>query len=109
MPTIDTKQRRIFEAPQKKHASKKSNLIHKHVYNTQRWQLLRINYLSSHSLCEEHIKRGRAVPATDVHHIIEISTAKDIESMKRLGFDERNLMSLCKECHYNKHHGEKNF
>lgn len=37
--------------------------------------------------------------AIDVHHKIPISTGNSILAYKQLGFDENNLMAVCKSCH----------
>lgn len=73
----------------------KDALIKRIVYNTPQWKKLRISYLMEHPLCE---LCGEQL-AVDVHHKVEISTGKNEEEMKKLGFDSNNLMSLCKKCH----------
>lgn len=82
-----------------KRGSKKNNDIHAAVYNTYRWKRLRLNYLSIHPICE---CCDNAL-AIDVHHIKEISKGSSIEEYKLIGYDENNLMALCKECHKAKH------
>lgn len=78
------------------HYSKSKNVIHNTIYNTDRWKKLRINYLMLQPVCE----KCNYSLATDVHHKIEISSAGDnIESIKRIGFDENNLMAVCHNCH----------
>jgi len=81
------------------HDSKKENKIHSAVYNTNTWRKLRINYLINHPICEQCNKEL----AIDVHHKTEISTASTEEQMKAIGFNENNLMALCKDCHKAKH------
>ncbi len=84
--------------------SKKDNLIWKLIYNTGRWRKMRINYLGKHPICEVCNKEL----ATEVHHKIPISTAgRNLSRIYELGFDKKNLMSICKECH-KKIHNERN-
>ena len=77
------------------------------IYNSREWKELRTMKLRANPLCEQCIKDGEAanVPggyvrsATCVHHIVPIETARTKDEMRRLAFDERNLMSLCQSCH----------
>lgn len=77
------------------------------IYNSREWKELRIMKLRANPLCEQCIKDGEAVgipggyirSATCVHHIVPIETAKTKEEMKRLAFDQHNLMALCQSCH----------
>jgi len=77
------------------------------IYNSREWKELRIMKLRATPLCEQCIKDGEAVgipggyirSATCVHHIVPIETAKTKEEMKRLAFDQHNLMALCQSCH----------
>ena len=80
--------------------TKEFSKIHKTIYNTSRWKKLRLNYLIFHPVCEA-CKKALAV---EVHHINEISNAGgNVEDMKRIGFDENNLMAVCPACHKEKH------
>ena len=77
------------------------------IYNSREWKELRIAKLRANPLCEQCIKDGDAVgisggyirSATCVHHIVPIETAKTKDEMRRLAFDEHNLMALCQSCH----------
>ena len=77
------------------------------IYNSREWKELRIMKLRANPLCEQCIKDGEAVgipggyirSATCVHHIVPIETANTKEEMKRLAFDQHNLMALCQSCH----------
>ena len=70
------------------------------IYNSREWQELRIAKLrSTNGLCEECLKEGIVTPARCVHHVVPIETARTKDEMKRLAFDEHNLMSLCQSCH----------
>ena len=55
------------------------------------WRKIRKAYISANPLCEECERRGRLVPAEEIHHITELS--------KGGTHDFSNLMSLCKSCH----------
>lgn len=70
-------------------------------YRNTAWRKERDLYLHEHPLCEECLKKGKVVPATDVHHIK--SPFKKGQINWNLLYDENNLMSLCKECHGNIH------
>ncbi|MCM1166430.1 MAG: HNH endonuclease [Lachnospiraceae bacterium] len=55
------------------------------------WRIIRRRYIAAHPLCEECLRRGLAIPAEHVHHIVPLADG---------GInDESNLMSLCKSCH----------
>ena len=77
------------------------------IYNSREWKELRIAKLRANPLCERCQKDGEAVgipggyirSATCVHHIVPIETARTKDEMKRLAFDEHNLMALCFACH----------
>ena len=61
-----------------------------------RWRKLRARFLADHPLCEECLRAGRAVAATDVDHIIPHRGNPD------LMWDEENLQALCHSCHSRK-------
>lgn len=86
----------------KPNAHTKESIIKKEVYNTSQWRNLRISHLMIHPLCQCCLRQL----ATEVHHITPISTANDVDDMKKLGFDGGNLMSVCPECH-KKFHDKK--
>jgi len=70
------------------------------IYNSREWKELRIAKLrSTNGLCEECMKDGIVTSARCVHHIVPIETARTKDEMKRLAFDEHNLMALCFACH----------
>jgi 5-methylcytosine-specific restriction endonuclease McrA len=64
-------------------------------YLGKSWRVLRSEKLSNDPLCEMHLQRNQIVPATEVHHIIDIDDKPTLENA--LNYD--NLMSLCKACH----------
>lgn len=81
------------------HSSKQNCEIHKAVYNTGRWKKLRMAYISLHPVCEI----CDAALAVDVHHKKEISKGTNRTEYKQIGFDENNLMAVCKDCHKSIH------
>ncbi len=71
--------------------------------NTSRWRELRARQLSCHPLCEDCMKMGLIIPATEVHHVVPVESAGDRERMTRLAYDPGNLVSLCPTCHTERH------
>lgn len=104
MPIINAKRK----YPKREYnSSKRNNEIHKYVYNTSYWKKLRLEYLRLHPLCEECQSKGKVSAAVDVHHIMPISTGKNINEKQQLGYDWNNLMALCDNCHKLKHQQTK--
>ena len=62
-------------------------------YLSADWRNMRAYKLQLMPYCEECAKNGKIVPATEVHHIIDIVDAPDLI----LSFD--NLQCLCHACH----------
>ena len=95
----------------------KAKDIYRYVYNTSRWRKLRQAYLMMHPLCEmcldeniineDGIKESRITEAKEVHHITPISNANDELSMKELGYNPDNLMSVCEFHHHQLHNQMK--
>lgn len=65
-----------------------------------RWQQARLNWLSDHPLCVEHMRRGEIVEGTDVDHITPH------RGDKKLFWDQTNWQTLCNTCHGYKSGGE---
>lgn len=61
-----------------------------------RWRKARKAFLESHPLCEECLKHGRYVKATDVDHIV--AHRGDL----KLFWDRSNWQALCHSCHSKK-------
>lgn len=55
-------------------------------------------------LCQDCLKRGRVTPAEEVHHITPLTPDNITDPAVTL--NEKNLISLCKECH-KKRHGQE--
>jgi 5-methylcytosine-specific restriction enzyme A len=64
-------------------------------YISSEWRALRLYKIQTQPLCEECLKKEKLVPATEVHHIIDVA---DLPTMDN-ALDYNNLMSLCKSCH----------
>lgn len=76
---------------------------YKTLINSWRWQKLRRAKLSADPLCEMCKKKGRAVRAEQVHHIVPVESVRTFDAMKALAYDPMNLQSLCKKCHQQVH------
>lgn len=98
MPRIELKPYKTYD-DKKVYSSKGDNLIHKLVYNTSRWREMRLIHLMRNPVCE----MCRNEFATEVHHKIPISTGVGRSEILKLGFDEKNLMALCPNCHRRVH------
>ena len=102
MPTIN-----ILKKTKKRdtnHKDTDARLLRKKAYNNTAWRKLRNTFLKEHAICTDCISKGRITPAVDVHHIK--SPFKDGEINWNLLLDYTNLVSLCKECHANRHNSE---
>lgn len=103
MPTINLLKKRTVKDRQYKPQNDTPNQWARECYNTSRWRKLRESQLMEHPLCEECMKSGKVTPATEVHHIQEISQAGSRLEAMDIAFDSNNLMSLCEECHQRIH------
>lgn len=64
-------------------------------YQSREWRNTREYKLNMNPVCEECFKTGKLVPATEVHHLIDIEELPTMENA--LNID--GLESLCKHCH----------
>lgn len=89
------------KAPRKTYKPKPGsrNAEIKQIYSSIQWKNLRKSYRMQHPLCERCLANGIYTPATDIHHIVPISRAKDELTMWNFALNANNLMALCKECH----------
>ena len=101
MPTIYKPPKKVYK--RLKTESKRDNLNHIAVYSTTTWKLLRIEKLKANPLCEVCFKKEVIKSAREVHHIIPISTGANRQAKQALGFNFKNLMSLCRQCHKDQH------
>ena len=72
---------------------------YQHLLASRVWKNLRLEYLSTHPLCEDCETKGITRLATEVHHIIPISNETTYARMRALAYDRNNLRALCHECH----------
>jgi len=67
-------------------------------YKTTKWERKRKAILRRDGyMCRECRRYGRTTPANTVHHIVPLEDRPD------LALDDRNLISLCEECHNGMH------
>lgn len=66
-------------------------------YNSVRWIRFRNWYLQKNPLCVKCELEGLTTPATDVDHIVPISTPEDPKFV-----DPDSVQSLCHSCHSKK-------
>ena len=76
-------------------------------YNTSAWHNCRINYLKDNNLCEICKENNVIKLASDVHHIVYLSSVDSLNEKFAIGLDYNNLKALCKECHQNIHKNNK--
>ena len=76
-----------------------SDANYRRLINSKRWRSARAEKLRRQPLCEDCLSLGRAVPATEVHHVVPLSLGRSYGEMERLAFDASNLRSLCRDCH----------
>jgi 5-methylcytosine-specific restriction enzyme A len=65
------------------------------MYQTPQWRARRAAQLQAHPLCAEHLRQGRAVPATVADHIKN-------HCGDPVSFYQGALQSLCRPCHASK-------
>ena len=112
MPIINKGQKRPKNALYKAKKNEANKVIAK-IYNTPQWRKLRLFYIQSHPLCEdcldENIRNedgnfGSVItPATEVHHVVPISSASSELEMKEIAYNPKNLRSLCDYHHHLTH------
>ena len=99
MPTIIKTFIRVVEKTKRTHQDKREVLDNVAVYNTRIWRKLRKEKLRINPLCENCQKLDKLSLAEEVHHVVPISSGKDILEKKLIGFNYNNLQSLYIECH----------
>ena len=77
------------------------------LYNTKRWVETRDYMRMKQPLCQDCLNEGRITPMEEVHHI-KSPFARGIseEEKEKRAFSEDNLVCLCRECHWRRHHPE---
>ena len=95
MPTLNIQRKK------KEHNNTPMRELRRTAYNNTAWRKLRNYYMKLHPLCEHCLSQGRIVPAEDIHHKKSPFASGAINY--ELLLDEKNLESLCKECHASEH------
>lgn len=74
----------------------------KFFYKSKQWQRVR-DYVMKRDqwLCQDCLKKGKYVPAEEVHHIIPLQPENITDPSITL--NENNLVALCRECHKARH------
>ncbi len=91
--TLTQKKRNIEEA------SKRRNSKWNRYYQSRQWKALRAYYMAEHPLCENCEHFGRAVPATELHHLSIFGAAPTEQERWRLLLADWNVRALCSHCH----------
>ena len=77
-------------------------------YKSTNWKNCREAYLKSKGgLCEECYRKGKIVPAEEVHHIVFLNESNIHDPNITLNWD--NLVALCRECHRRKHGSQRRY
>lgn len=87
--------------PKKKNSSRRITTNRKarnEIYQTNKWKILRDNYIKKNPCCECCKVLGKTTAATDIHHKVSFLTENG-DKRYELAFDWDNLMSLCREHH----------
>lgn len=103
MPTINLNKKPTKEKVERNQTENRK--LRAKAYNNSTWRKMRDTYLKEHAVCQDCISKGKITPATDIHHIK--SPFKDGEINYSLLLDYTNLVSLCKECHGQRHATEQ--
>ena len=74
------------------------------VYTSASWRKLSDLKRRSDPLCEVCLMRGKVVPGEDVHHLRSFTKMEGNEKIDAI-HDYDNLITLCKACHRDIHHG----
>ena len=77
----------------REHEGSEQRLRDQRFYNGAPWKRTQAVKLRRDPLCEEHLRQGPTVVATQVHHLIPRKERPDLE------YAIDNLESLCASCH----------
>lgn len=81
--------------------------LYKQLMSSREWRQLRAAKLQANPLCERHLKEGKVVAASVVHHIVEVESGQTEAQCRALAYSWGNLQSLCRECHAEIHKAER--
>lgn len=105
MPQIN--KREIKEKPIKYKHEKKEKTTD--FYGSLAWKRLRDTYISLHPICECCLEHHKVTSATAVHHKCPWSRGESEEEQWKLFLDEKNLMSVCEQCHIGLHNKDREY
>lgn len=72
-------------------------------YSSKYWKHLRQSFITQHPLCYDCLLKGISRPAEHIHHVIPFERGITDEEKWDLLLDPNNLVSLCQECHTQRH------
>ena len=59
--------------------------LYQQLINSRKWRQLRAEKLAANPLCERHLKEGKVVAASVVHHIVEVESGHNEAECRALG------------------------
>ena len=105
MPTIKKKQIKPNRIKYKNETREKNSEF----YNSIAWKRLRDTYISLRPLCECCLSHETITPATEVHHKTPFMRGETEEEQWKMFLDEKNLMSVCRQCHIGLHNKDREY
>lgn len=79
---------------------------YKQAINTRQWQRLRLRVMERDEwMCADCRAKGLHTAASAVHHVVPAEGIKDRGRFLQLFYSAANLVSLCNECHRQRHIG----
>lgn len=78
-------------------------------YNSMAWKRLRNTYLSTHPLCEICLQHEKVEPTEHIHHRVPWQRGINEEEKWKLFLDEKNLISVCSDCHMALHNKDRQY
>lgn len=77
--------------------------LYRRIMNSKRYKQARNFYMSAHPLCELCLNDGIVKASQELHHKVEVDSARsDIEAWN-LATSVSNFQALCRDCHHNLH------
>lgn len=84
---------------------KRDNRKWQKFYGSRAWHKTREAQILEHPVCERCLSKGIVKPAECVHHVTPFSEGVTDTDRWSMFLDERNLVSLCAQCHREIHNG----